>query len=184
MIIQVQTFHFLISETEEAIPLVEAADIQPLESNQTEEISDESIDDDQTIFEVFALQRMTNDKHSQARLNVHLELAKSYCLLFNSDSKLSGDGEGTLDKMPKGCFNFKFQYMATSLTKSELFLSLEQEDNERAKYLLSKGTNPNIRTADNQTPLHLASEKGNLDLVEMLLHKSADTEVHEPLFGR
>ena len=147
------------------------ADTQPLESNQTEEMSEESIDDDQTIFEVFDLQRMCNDKFSQARLNVHLELAKSYCLLFNSDSKLSGDGEGTLNKMPKDCFDAGFQSMARSLTKSELFLSLEQADNKRAKYLLSKGSDPNIRTSDNQTPLHKASAKGNLELVKTLLDK-------------
>ena len=154
-------------------------EIQPLESTQNE-----SIDDDQTIFEVFALQRMTKDKFSQARLNVHLELPKSYCLLFNSDSKLSGDGEGTLDKMPKDCFDFIFQETSTSLTKSEVYLAVEQNDNARAKYLLSKGTNPNIRTADNQTPLHLASREGNLELVEMLLHKGAGTKVKEAYYGR
>ena len=157
---------------------------QSFASTQSEEISNESIDDDQTIFEVFDLQRMTKDKFSQARLNVHLELVKSYCLLFNSDSKLSGDGEGTLDKMPKDCFDFDFQSIATSLTKSELFLSVEQADNERAKFLLSKGTNPNVRTADNQTPLHLASEMGNLEVMKTLLDKGVDTEVHEALFGR
>ena len=151
-----------------------------VETQGLESTQNESIDDDQTIFEVFDLQRMCSDKYSQACLNVHLELPKSYCLLFNSDSKLSGDGEGTLDKMPKDCFfSSNFQIASTSITKSELFLSIEQEDYERAKYLLSKGTNPNIRTADNQTPLHLASEKGNLELVEMLLHKGVDTEVKE-----
>ena len=154
-------------------------EIQPLESTQNE-----SIDDDQTIFEVFALQRMTKDKFSQARLNVHLELAKSYCLLFNSDSKLSGDGKGTLDKMPKDCFGFDFQRSSTSLTKSEVYLSIEQEDYERAKYLLSKGSNPNIRTADNQTPLIEASVKGNLELVKILVDNGVHTEVHEALFGR
>ena len=127
---------------------------------------------------------MCNDKYSQARLNVHLELTKSYCLLFNSDSKLSQDGEGTLDKMPKYCFDNDFQLTATSLTKHELYLALEQEDIARAKYLLSKGSNPNIRTADNQTPLHLASKKGNLELVEILVDNDVDTEVNEALFGR
>ena len=146
-------------------------DTEPLESNQTEEISDESIDDDRTIFEVFALQRMCKDKYSQALLNVHLALPKSFSLIFNSDSDLSGDGKGTLDKMPKGCFDPRFSLRVTELTKSELFLSVEQEDNERAKYLLSKGTNPNIRTSDNQTPLHKACGKGILELVKTLLDK-------------
>ena len=149
-------------------------EIQPLESTQNE-----SIDDDQTIFEVFALQRMTKDKFSQARLNVHLELAKSYCLLFNSDSKLSGDGEGTLDKMPEFCFDLTFRRTATALSKHEVYLAVEQWDNERAKYLLSKGTYPNIRTADNQTPLHLASEKGNLELVKTLLDKGVEINVQD-----
>ena len=144
--------------------MVEVADTQPLELNQTEEISDESIDDDLTIFEVFALQRMCKEKVQQARLNVLLALPKSYSLIFNSESKLSGDGEGTLDKMPKNCFDLNFQPIAASLTKSEIFLAVEQEDIARAKYLLSKGTNPNIRTADNQTPLYLASKKENLKL--------------------
>ena len=111
-------------------------------------------------------------------------LPKSYCLLFNSDSKLSGDGEGTLDKMPKQCFLPSFQSRATSLSKSELFLSIEQEDYERAKYLLSKGTNPNIRTADNQTPLYLASREGNLEVVQILVDNGVDTEVHEALLER
>ena len=165
-------FHFYTSESDETV------EIQPLESTQNE-----SIDDDQTIFEAFALQRMTKDKFSQARLNVHLELAKSYCLLFNSDSNLSGDGKGTLDKMPKDCFDVGFQFTATSLTKSELFLSVEQADNERAKYLLSKGTNPNIRTSDNQTPLHKASMTENLELMKTLLDKGVEINVQDS-FGR
>ena len=145
-----------------------------------QEFKVEAFDNDQTTFEIFDLQRMCKNKVQQAFLNVLLALPKSYSLLFNSDSKLSGDGEGTLDKMPKDCFfSSNFQIASTSITKSELFLSIEQEDYERAKYLLSKGTNPNIRTAYNQTPLHLASEKGNLELVEMLLHKGVDTEVKE-----
>ena len=154
-----------------------------VETQGLESIQIESFDDDQTIFEVFALQRMTKDKFSQARLNVHLKLPKSYCLLFNSDSKLSGDGEGTLDKMPKDCFDLKFQWTVLSLTKNEIYLAVEQEDNARAKYLLSKGTNPNIRTVDNQTPLHLASEMGFLELVEMLLHEGADTNIQDALRG-
>ena len=153
-------------------------EIQPLESTQNE-----SIDDDQTIFEVFALQRMTKDKFSQARLNVHLEIAKSYCLLFNSDSKLSVDGEGTLDKMPKRCFDGTFQHTSIDLSKHELYLAVEQEDYERAKYLLSKGSDPNIRTADNRTPLHHASEKGNFELVEILIYNGADTKVKEAFNG-
>ena len=157
---------------------------QTSESTQSEEISNNSIDDDQTIFEVFALQSMCKEKVQQAFLNVHLELPKSYSLLFNSESKLSLDGEGTLDKMPEYCFDPYFQLTATSLTKHELYLSVEKEDIARAKYLLSKGTNPNIRTADNQTPLHLASEKGNLELVEILIYNGADTKVKESLFGR
>ena len=155
-----------------------------VETQGLESTQNESIDDDQTIFEVFDLQRMCSDKYSQACLNVHLELPKSYCLLFNSDSKLSGDGEGTLDKMPKKCFDPYFQGTSTALSKQELYLAVEQEDNARSKYLLSKGTNPNIRTTDNQTPLHLASEKGNLELVEILVYNGADTKVKEALFGR
>ena len=167
-----QIFQFYTSESDDTMPLVEP---QTSESTQS---------DDQTIFEVFDLQRMTKDKYSQARLNVHLRLVKSYCLLFNSDSKLSVDGEGTLDKMPKDCFYLGFQWTSTNLSKHELFLAVEQEDDERAKFLLSKGTNPNVRTADNQTPLHLASEMGNLDIVKTLLDKGVDTEVHEASYGR
>ena len=162
--------------------MFEVADTQPLESNQ--ETSDESIDDDLTIFNIFALQIMCKEKVQQAFLNVHLELPKCYCLLFNSNSKLSEDGEGTLDKMPNYCYDLHFREISTGLTKSELFLSVEQEDNERAKYLLSKGCNPNIRTADNRTPLHLASEKGNLELVKTLFNNGVDTEVHDALLGR
>ena len=148
---------------------------QALESTQIESFDD----DDQTTFEIFDLQRMCKNKVQQAFLNVHLELPKSYTLLFNSESKLSLDGEGTLDKMPKDCFDVGFQFTATSLTKSELFLSVEQADNERAKYLLSKGTNPNVRTAANKTPLHQACVMKNLKLVEMLLHNGANLEVKD-----
>ena len=155
-----------------------------VETQALESTQNESFDDDQTTLEIFNLQRMCKNKVQQAFLNVHLELPKSYCLLFNSDSKLSGDGKGTLNKMPKDCFDLDFQSIARSLTKSELFLSVEQADNERAKYLLSKGSDPNIRTSDNQTPLHLASEKGNLELVEILVDNDVDTEVHEAKVGR
>ena len=152
---------------------------QALESTQIESFDD----DDQTTFEIFDLQRMCKNKVQQAFLNVHLELPKSYTLLFNSESKLSLDGEGTLDKMPKDCFDVGFQFTATSLTKSELFLSVEQADNERAKYLLSKGTNPNIRTSDNQTPLHKASMTENLELMKTLLDKGVEINVQDS-FGR
>ena len=153
-------------------------------TGKTSESSDDIFEDDQTIFEIFALQSLCRNKDQLAFMNVNLDLPKSYCLLFNSESDLSVKGKGTLDKMPKECFDAKFVFAATALSKSELFLAVEHDDYERAKYLLSKGTNPNIRTADNQTPLIEASVKGNLELVKILVDNGVDTEVHEALHER
>ena len=144
-----------------------------------------SVSDDQVTNEIFALQKVCTNVKEQAFLNVHLDLPKNYALLFNSDSDLY-EGEGRLDKVAgfqMRCFDWHFQDMVNDLTKSELFVAIEEEDLARAKFLISKGSNIDVKTAVNRTPFHLACQKGNLDLAKLLLDKGAKINEKEAYAG-
>ena len=164
--------------------MISSKETDSSETIENEVDSNGFMDDDQTTLEIFALQRMCKNKVQQSFLNVHLDLPKCYSLLFNSDSKLSEDGEGTLEKMPNFCCEIDFIHTANALTRSELYLASEQEDTKRAKYLLSKGVNPNVKTAVNQTPLHLASERGNLMIMKLFVGANADINLKESMYGK
>lgn len=65
------------------------------------------------------------------------------------------------------------------------FLSyLEKGDVPRVKEFLESGISPNIKNASLQTPLMIAVNKGNLELVRLLLAKNANIEVEHKLDGK
>lgn len=57
----------------------------------------------------------------------------------------------------------------------EIFLAAEQNNLKKVKELLDKGLDPNIRDTDRgSTPLHWASTKGHIDIIEALINAGAD----------
>ena len=56
----------------------------------------------------------------------------------------------------------------------ELFLVATIGSLERAKFLLEKGANSNVKVHYGETPLHGAIVSGNIDMVKLLLQNKAD----------
>lgn len=50
---------------------------------------------------------------------------------------------------------------------------------QAAKYLLSKGADPNIVNYLGESPLHQAADTGNLEIAELLLEYSADPNIQQ-----
>ena len=59
--------------------------------------------------------------------------------------------------------------------KTHLYLAIFNENKELAKCLIDCGANPNIKNTDNKwdMPLHLAIRQGDIEMVELLVQKSA-----------
>ncbi|KAI1722541.1 ankyrin repeats (3 copies) domain-containing protein [Ditylenchus destructor] len=55
--------------------------------------------------------------------------------------------------------------------------ALSKSDIECAQMLLKSGAQPNVKQSDGQTPLHIASRSGNVDMIRLMLSEGADPQI-------
>lgn len=70
---------------------------------------------------------------------------------------------------------------STGVTALMSYVALRRED--VVKNLLSRGADVNLKDADDDTALHLASQGGNVNLLRMLLEKGADPNARNKMGG-
>ena len=69
------------------------------------------------------------------------------------------------------CINDAEELNTDELDETGVLLhAVELEDDTLVEALLKEGCNVNIKNDMNQTPLHLASENGNFQIVQLLVH--------------
>lgn len=66
---------------------------------------------------------------------------------------------------------------STGSSLAPLILAVDYKDMEIYNILLEKGANPNIKDPNGFSVLHVAAEKGDLDIVKDLVQRGADIEL-------
>lgn len=69
--------------------------------------------------------------------------------------------------------------MTSTAHPDDLFDCLERDDTPGALACLSAGTSIHARNFDEQTPLHIAAERGLVDVMRALLDKGADPDARD-----
>jgi uncharacterized protein len=68
--------------------------------------------------------------------------------------------------------------MSASIERTALFLAIQEHNLAAARLLVELGADPDLRDAQNVTPLMSAAALGNIDLVQLLLDLGADPNAY------